>query len=765
MGINMMKVMRGMFTYYDGKSVKSFVQMTIGSLLLFLMQTTLVAAQELSLRSIDFSALPGDQLQLQLGMSGPAFAPKVFQTENPARIALDFPGVTSDLPVKTYPVNIGVTSSVHAVEASGRVRVVINLIEMVPYETRVEGNNVFVKLKSGKPVIAPPPKSVPVARTRRAYAELPKQTISNIDFRRGNQGEGRIVVSLTDPNTVVDFREEGGKLLVHFTNTTLPPALSRRLDVSDFATPVESIDTMAEGTKTKMVVTPKTGDYDYSSYQTDGMLTIEFRALTQEEKEEALKKKFPYTGERLSLNFQDIEVRSVLQILADFTNLNIVASDSVSGNVTLRLNDVPWDQALDLILKSKGLSKREAGNVVLVAPTAEINKIEREELEAQKVVQKLEPLRTEFIQVNFAKAENFRNLLLGGFTTGSIDGCSVTGSGSRGSGGGGAGAGGRAGIGGGAAAAQAGSSVSRRADDKYTLLSDRGTAIVDSRTNILIVRDTVKQLEEIRKLLLELDKPVRQVMIESRVVIASNDFAKELGVRFNASTFSESDSIITGETLPSGPLKVGNDTISGVSGLVDLATVAAPHGTLAVTLLKAGDYLLDLELTALQDEARGEIISNPRVMTSDRCEATIIQGVQIPYTVQADIGATPTTQLIDANLEMHVTPQITPNGNVIMDLQIHKDAQGDPVNVATGNTAPAIDTRVIRTSVQVENGDTVVLGGVYESEYGRSVNKVPFFADLPGIGFLFKRTRVDDNKRELLFFVTPKVIKSSVRAR
>lgn len=764
MGTTVMKVKCVMPNRQYGKKTGSSLLFAVGGLLL-LLQTTLAAAEDLTLQNIEFSALPGDRLQLQLKMSGPAHKPAVFQTDNPARIVLDFPEVKSALETKTFPVNVGVTSSVHAVEAGGRLRVVVNLIKMVPFDTRVEGNQVFVTLTSGSPPAsaeAPRPSRIgPAAAPKPVSATLPKQTISNIDFRRGEKGEGRLLVSLTDPNAVIDFREQGGKVVVTFMNTSLPASLSRRLDVGDFATPIQTIDSVAEGSKTKITVSPKTGDYDYSSYQTDGMLTVEFRPLTPEEKEEAMKKKFPYTGERLSLNFQDIEVRSVLQILADFTNLNIVAADSVSGNVTLRLNDVPWDQALDLILKSKGLSKRESGNVLMVAPTTEINQIEREELEAQKVVQQLEPLRTEFIQINYAKAENFRNLLFGALSTGTVDGCSVIGQGQRGGstqtalGGGGVGAG----LGGGAR----GIGTGREEEERFTLLSDRGTAIVDSRTNILIVRDTAKRLEEVKKIIDQMDKPVRQVLIEARVVIATDDFAKELGVRFQVNTFRTSESLNTGETLPSGPIPIGNDTISGVSGLVDLAAVAAPNGTLAVTLLKMGDYLLDLELTALQNEAKGEVVSNPRVMTLDRCRATIRQGVQIPFKTRRQAGDTGTTELVDAVLELNVTPQITPNGTVIMDLNVKRD---DPsTSVFSSDGEPGIDKREVVTSVQVDSGDTVVLGGVYEDENRHAVDKVPFFADLPGIGFLFKRTNQTDTKRELLIFITPKIVKQELSAQ
>ncbi len=721
-------------------------------LLLFLLQILPIHAEGLALQSIGFAVLSGRDLQLQLEMNGPATEPKVFQTDNPARIALDFDGVKSALAKKMHTVNVGVVSSVYALEVSGRLRVIINLLESVPYETEIVGNMVYVTLKRAQEITIEDSSFEPVTDESVNISSLiPEQAISDLDFRRGPHGEGRLLVSLTNPNTVVDTSEKGGKVVINFLNTKLPKSLSKRVDVADFATPVQFIDVTAVGSRATITVTMSDANYEYSSYQSDGMLTVEFRPLTEAERERITKDKFEFTGERLSLNFQDIEVRSVLQILADFTELNIIASDSVGGTVTLRLNDVPWDQALSLILKSKGLAQRQTGNVILVGPINEIAKIEQEELDAQKVTEQLEPLKTEYIQINYAKAENFRALLFGISAMG-IDGCSITagtnnrsGSSRSGSslGGGIGGLGGIGGIGGigGAGGINSGSGGTSQ---RWALLSSRGTAIVDARTNMLIVRDTVDKLQEIREMIVLLDKPVRQVLIETRIVIANDSFARELGVNLG----------IQKNNNPSS----SSDTQATLTGLVDLATTATPHGTLAMTLLRAGDYLLNLEITALQDESRGEILSNPRVLTSDRCEATIKQGVQIPYQTRDAFG-TPNTQLVDAVLELKVTPQITPGGSVIMDLNVKKDAPGQPLVLGD---QPPIDTRQIDTTARVDDGETVVLGGVYESNLTNSSNKVPFFSDIPGIGWLFTRVADNQTKQELLIFVTPKVVRDSL---
>ena len=724
---------------------------------LFMVHAVVANAAASILKSIEFAALPGDQLQFQLEFDGAAVEPKVFQTDNPARIALDFVGVANGLKKKMISVNQGVASGIHAVEASGRTRVVINLLDKVPFDTRVEGDNVFVTLNSKGRQVAPaqPVKPVgtvsqvqnPVARTPVSANDLPRQTIRNVDFRRGPGGEGRILIALGDPNTVVDMQEQGGKVIVRFVNTSISNQLAKSLDVTDFATPIRHIDTRRDGRSTTMIVTPSTQDYDYSSYQTEGLLTIEFRPLTPAEKEIAKKQKFQYTGQRLSLNFQDIEVRSVLQILADFTNLNIVASDTVGGNITLRLNDVPWDQAMDIILKSKGLAKRQTGNVILVAPVPEINKLEKEELEAYAVKEKLEPLKTEIIQVKYAKAAEVQQVLVGVQDTKDSSESPVDEAYSK---------------------ALSPSALSYPettlvpnslgGSNQGSILSDRGTVNIDERTNILIVKDTPHNLEAIRELVNQLDKPVRQVMIESRVVVANDNFSRQLGVRLEAA--GENVTANNGGFIAGGQGATDNTggfNSNGLNNLVTDLAVGAATGGLGVVLFKASEFLLRLELTAAQAENLLTIVSNPKLVTTDQNTASIEQGIEIPYQSSSGLGGT-NTQFKKAVLKLEVTPHITPDDVILMDVLVLNDTQGQIVN-----NQPAIDRRAIETSVQVESGETVVLGGVYIGTTRNDVDSVPFFGELPGVGWLFRRTNVEDLKRELLIFITPRILKESIQ--
>lgn len=686
-------------------------------------------AAETAIESLEFSSLAGNKVQLQLEMNSPVNDPKVFQTDNPARIALDFSGVKSNLSKKSFPINQGAASTVYVVEAGGRTRVVINLIEAVDYDLKKQDNKFYVVLNSVKSVASEDKSSGSRINHHKINNLISQQTIKGVDFRRGVNGEGRLLLSLSNPNTVVDVKEKGNKIILNFMNTQVLGTLAKRYDVIDFATPVRTIEARKRGSGTSITVTMVDGNYDYSTFQSDGLMTVEFRPVSAEEKVALMKDKFPYTGEKLSLNFQDIEVRSVLQILADFTDLNIIASDSVNGTVTLRLNDVPWDQALALVLKSKGLAKRASGNVIFVAPSPEITKMEEDELAAKKVVEKLEPLRTEYIQINYAKAEDFSEMLLS------------SGQSSQQGGGG-----------------SNQSIVGGQSKDELRLISSRGSVIVDTRTNTLIIRDTAKQLDEIRKLIKLLDVPVRQVLIESRIVIASTGFAKELGVRFGVAQKAD---INGGKQF--GFTGTGVQTSQNSNILSDLgsALAASSGGSLAMTLARGADYVLNLEISALQDDQKAELVSNPRVMTTDRVQATIKQGVQIPYQTQSQDG--PVTELVDAVLELNVTPQITPSGSVIMELDIKKDAQGVPLSTGGQLTVP-IETRRVNTTVQVEDGETIVLGGIYESETTNERNSVPWFSDLPGVGWLFKRSVKDESKRELLVFVTPKIVKNTLSA-
>ncbi|KAF3983731.1 MAG: type IV pilus secretin PilQ [Methylococcales symbiont of Hymedesmia sp. n. MRB-2018] len=710
------------------QKISSFARFSLG-LMMLLTQISIALANETAITDLSFYSLAGDKVQIQLTMNGTAIAPKVFQTDNPARIALDFLGVKSALEQKMYTVNQGVANSVFVVEASGITRVVINLTETVPFETKVVENNVYLILKPID-VASSPKNSHEIEQVDRSITQLlPEQTIKAIDFRRGAKGEGRLLLELSSANTVVDIKQRGGKLVLNFLNTKLPDALAKSYDVSDFATPVQKVEAKKRGSGVSISITPKDGKFDYSSYQSDGLLTVDFSPLTAAEKEALLKEKFPYTGDKLSLNFQDIEVRAVLQILADFTNINIIAADSVEGTVTLRLNDVPWDQALDLILKSNGLAKRQTGNVISIAPFSEIIKIEEEELAANKVVKQLESLKTEYIQINYAKAEKIQMLLTGSSVVESSSKISQTKEST---------------IFGGSNTTENRVRLAEKSDAQG-VLSLRGSSSVDSRTNTIIVKDTVEQLEEIRKMIKILDVPVRQVMIEARIVIANTNFAQEIGIKFGVAKGNS----VYGQLFP--------NVLADENYLVDLGASAIrnhPAGALGITLAKTADYVLNLELSALENENKGEVLANPRVMTSDRELAFIKQGVQIPFETVSEKGTQ--IELIDAVLELNVTPQITPDGDVIMELLIKKDAPN-----ATGG----IDKREIETLVRVSDGETVVLGGVYEGDVEQEEFKIPFFGDLPGVGFLFKKKTRGESKRELLIFVTPKIVKSSLSVR
>ncbi len=753
------------------------------ALFLFIFQIASVKAGELALSGIDFATQSGDKLQIEMEMTGPAITPQIFKTDNPARIALDFPGVKSALAKKMYPINQGPASSVYVVEAAGRVRVVVNLVETTPFETKVVGNKVQLTLTRAKAVMpakpaiakpATPATPVPTKTANSVVAALiPAQDISGFDFKRGDKGEGRILVSLANPNTIVNSKEQGGKVIISFLNTRLPESLAKRLDVSEFATPVKFIDTVSSDRQTTITVAMQNELYDYSVFQADGLLTVEFRPLSNEEKDALDRSRTKYTGDRLSLNFQEIEIRSVIAILAEFTGQNVVAGDDVTGTITLKLDDVPWDEALDFIMMTKDLGKYETGNVTLISPLDKIKDYKKKQQETEKVVEQLDPLVTEYIKINYAKAENFRNLL-NGQDTGAFGSCGVTGTTGTASSGGSsasaASAGGSSGAGPASQSQGAGTSGTEGGNDRFGLLSPRGSAVVDARTNTLIVRETTKRLDEVKKLIRKLDVPVRQVMIEARVVIADDSFTENLGVKFGA---GKQANVGGGKSFAVGGSGTQGNTNAQVnstgqigtlnSQLVDLgveALTATPPGALGMTLVRGADYVLNLELQALQIEGKGEIVSNPRVMTMDRCTAVMMQGVQIPVTTASTANQPATTTYIDAVLKLNATPQITPSGSVIMNLLITKDNANSTSNPVSGN--PGIDKREIKTSVLVEDGETVVLGGVYEGAESYGKNKIPFFADLPGIGFLFTNSTTNKTKKELLIFVTPKIMKDNV---
>jgi type IV pilus assembly protein PilQ len=697
------------------------------------------------LEDIEVTTLPGQQMQLVLTLRGPAPEPMSFAISDPARISIDLADTGLALDSRRREVGIGLLRSVVAAEASGRSRVVLNLDAPVTYTTAAIGNQVTVTLASEAQMAAatndlsaPGAMSAP-ERSVAGGAMLPASMLESVDFRRGEDGAGRVVLMLSEPSTVVDLQQEGDQVIAVLKNTTVPSDLMQRLDVLDFATPVRTVDTMQVNNDTRVVVTGY-GAFDQIAYQSDELVTVELKPLTPEqialiEQEERDR----YTGERLTLNFQDIEARAVLQLLADVSGQNIVVSDTVAGNVTLRLQNVPWDQALDIVLQTKGLDKRQRDNVILVAPAEEIANRERRELEAAKQIRELAPLRSEFIQVNYAKAADLAILIQGNALA------NVAGGGGGGGGGGG----------------------------RRSLLSDRGSVSLDERTNTLLVQDTSEKLAEIRRLVRTLDVPVRQVLIESRIVIVNDDFSREIGVRAGITSVRETDNgLISLSGGANGNNAIVNSAIDNINNTgtpfpvqipelgdrlnVNLP-VLNPAGQLGLSVLGA-DYLLDLELSALQAEGRGEIVSTPRVITANQKEATIKQGVEIPFQEASASGAT-TTRFKEAVLSLKVIPLITPDNRIIMDLEVSQDSVGELVSSATGGFVPSIDTREVVTQVLVNNGETVVLGGIYETLRAEVSTKVPFLGDIPGVGRLFKTTNNSVEKAELLIFVTPKILR------
>jgi len=679
-----------------------------------------------SLQDIQVQSLPGDRVELKLVMSGTAPEPLAFTIENPARIALDLADTTLGMTSRRRDVNLGPLDTVLTAEANGRTRVVLNLGTMVEYDTRRSGNTVIVTLGDGDDYSAGSTQfaSAPASETR-SYAAPGSRAISSVDFRRTRDGGGRVVVNLTDPSTPVDIRQEGGRVVAVFKDTSLPANLMRRLDVNDFATPVTTVDTLRTNMDTRIVISAD-GKYEQLAYQSDNEFTIEINpAAEQTDAESSLfSETKEYEGQRLTLNFQDIETRAVLQLLAETSGKNIVVSDTVQGNVTLRLRNVPWDQALDIVMTTKGLDMRQNGNVIMVAPAEEIAARETADLEAQLAIAELEPVYSEFLQVNYAKASDLANLITG--------------------------------------------------SDGGSMLSDRGSIGVDERTNTLLIQDTAERLQNARRMVRILDIPIKQVLIESRIVIVNDDFSRELGVRFGVTTWNRPGS--GGLQTLSGTTENTSNTIGTFldnladddptnDGVFEIPTVgnnvslpvASPAGRIALAILE-DDYLVDLELSALEAEGQGEIVSTPRVITANQKEASIKQGVEIPYQQSASSGAT-TIQFKEAVLELTVTPQITPDNNIIMDLTVHKDSVGEIISTGgLGGTVPSIDTRSVETQVLVADGQTVVLGGIFETERRETVTKVPLLGDIPVAGHLFRSKQRTDNKAELLIFVTPRIL-------
>jgi type IV pilus assembly protein PilQ len=671
-----------------------------------------------SIQSINVSAQSGGRILVRVTMKDPPSNPPAgFSVNNPPRIALDFPNTSNGMGKNTQDVAEGDLRRINVVQAGDRTRLVLELGRAVPYDTQIDGRSILVTLAgtadaqaaAGAPAI-----------TQHFAEQRPgdgRHALRDIDFRRGAAGEGRIVVDLSDSQVGISVRPQGRSLIVDFANTTLPRNLERRMDVTDFGTPVQFVESFSQGGNARLTITPR-GNWEHAAYQTDNRFIIEVKQVVEDPNRIV---RPGYVGEKLSLNFQNVEVRAVLQVIADFTGLNIITSDTVSGNLTLRLRDVPWDQALDIILQSKGLDMRKTGTVVWIAPRDELATREKLALETQAQIAELEPTRTETFQLNYQRAIDFAKLLT---------------------------------------------------DEKQRLLSRRGSAVIDPRTNTIFVQDTPARLEEVRKLIRKVDVPVRQVMIESRIVEALDTFSRNLGARLGTTDFSMGQRLsgtgtrfLVGGGLQGTGFQTGQ-VVDQVPFIPDSLAVNLPASTIGgaqpgffsfLLFNNRGTRFLNLELSALQADGRGKIISSPRVITADQVEALIEQGTEIPYQQATSSGAT-AVQFKKATLSLKVKPQITPDDNVIMSLNVHKDSVGQQTI-----SGPSIDTKQVTTEVLVENGGTVVIGGIYTQDERTTVNKVPVLGDLPYVGFLFKNTTKFDNRNELLIFVTPRILKDTLR--
>jgi type IV pilus assembly protein PilQ len=677
------------------------------------------AADPVKLESIDVQTLSGQQVQLKLHMSGPAPEPLPFTIDKPARIAFDLPNTTLALAQRRFDVRSGGVDTVLAAEANGRTRLVVNVESLIPYTTQVDGNTITVTLGS-QPGDAAKQAAAAHAPAGQSTAQV-ERAIRTIDFRRGADGTGRVIVQLTDPRTPVNVRQESNQIVVDFAGTLMPKNLMRRYDVMDFATPVQTVDALRVEGSSRLVITAQ-GDFEQLAYQSDNQYTIEIKPSL---KRASVDEKKEYTGERLTLNFQDIDVRSVLQLLADTSGQNIVVSDSVTGNLTLRLQNVPWDQALDIVLRTKGLDKRRQDNVIIIGPTEELASREKAELAAHKEVQELSPTHTEFMQVNYAKVSDLAKLI-------------------------------------------------KTTNAKESMLSPRGSLSIDERTNTLLVQDTTDKLADVRRLVQTLDVPVKQVLIEARIVIVSDTFERDLGARFGVTTAQKqgSNGLLSVTGSGAGADTMTQSAIANLASTGKVTPVTTPildnryqvnlpaantNGSIGVSLL-GGSYIVDLELSAAQNEGKSETISSPRVITANQKQATIMQGVEIPYQESASSGAT-TTQFKNAVLSLKVTPLITPDNRVILDLDVSDDSVGQQVTSATGGSVPSIDTRQIITQVLVNDGQTVVLGGILDTTKTKQANKVPWLGDIPVLGNLFKSTTDINNNTELLIFITPKILR------
>jgi type IV pilus assembly protein PilQ len=699
-----------------------------------------------SVESIDFASVQGGKVVVKVGLKEPLAAPpQGFAVSNPPRIAIDLPDTANGLNRNQIEAGEGDLRSVSVVQTANRTRLVMNLTRNLTYTQAIDGRNLIVTIDGGQGMgnaAAATGSATSATFAEPTVSSSVRYNLRDVDFRRGNSGEGRVIVDLSSPNIGIDIRQQGRQVVVDFINTNVPGNLVRRLDVGDFGTPVRFVDTFEQSGNGRMVIEPR-GLWEYSAYQTDTQFILEVKPVKEDPNKLVQSSTPGYSGEKLSLNFQNVEVRAVLQVIADFTGLNIITSDTVGGNLTLRLKDVPWDQALDIILQAKGLSKRKNGNVVLIAPTDELAAKEKLALEAQAAVSDLEPVRTESFPLSYAKAVDVQTLL---------------------------------------------TSKDQR------ILSKRGSASVDDRTNTVFIQDTGARLEEARRLIQQLDVPVRQVLIEARIVIADDKWGRQLGARFGTqSAFNTNNynvgvsGTLTDSTNPvsNNPASRGSASLinpygavgtpnyfagTGSTGLVPIGgqpeqlnvnlPVIGAAGQLALSILNLGSgNLVNVELSALEADNRGKVVSSPRVITADKRKAVISQGTEIPYLTAAASGAT-TVVFKPAVLELAVTPRITPDDRIIMDLEVKKDAVGQ---VFSG--VPSVDTKKVSTQVLVDNGDTIVLGGIFEQTTRTTTTKVPFLGDLPLIGVIFRNVAKQDDKTELLIFVTPKIVKDTLTVR
>lgn len=684
------------------------------------------ASAQVSMTNIVPMQVPSQGTEVRVMFNGLPPQPQAYQVDNPSRLILDFNQAKPTLNKTSIAVSTPEASSIDVASDDQRARLTVNLKQQGQYTTRVEGNTFILKINSNAP--ATTPVIAPVA------IQAP-QGLTDIGFQRGGAGEGQVILNLQDANTPVDVQQQGSKVVVRFLGNKIPAHLIRRLNVNDFATPVSTVDAYNEGNN-GVITIQATGSYEYMAFQAENKLTVSLKKPEEKKGVTSLQKSTHYVGNKISLDFQDIEVRRVLQLLADFTGINMVASDTVQGNITLRLKDVPWDQALDIILKTKNLDKRRNGSVIWIAPVTELIKAEEDEAKAIAQSVKLAPLQTEYIQLNYAKAVDIEKLI----TQGKNSSNSATNS--------------------------TGGGNDPLGDSVGSLLSPRGTVSIDPRTNTLIVNDTAQKIDQIRKMIDLLDVSVKQVMIEARIVRATTDFSKDMGVKWGilSQGITRNNDLLVGgsqETLWDlrDPDDEGKYTIDYPKNLnVDLG-VANPAGKIAFGLINMSDFMLDLELSALQADGYGEVISTPKVLTADKQQAKVASGQQIPYQTTETAGgtATATTEFKDALLSLDVTPSITPDGKVQMKLNITSDSPAG----AAPNGEIILNKNEIDTNVLVDNGETVVLGGIFEQETRNIQTKVPFLGDLPAVGRLFRRDSKSDNKRELLIFVTPRIVNDS----